>query len=396
MTTDILPIPAQPLIHPLVDHLLHIVDLITAVKKTRTRQHLVMLQKRCGSAIPAERVVAIVTRCLLAHIDGSPTFQSGNLYNEAVHSQDMLSAYDLLVRATPFIRYGYLYANNILLNTIKNAPDLHIVDIGIGSGAQWGLFFEALQKRSFRCPTIRLTGIDVPLPGSDTTARLRQVGISLSNQANSMGISFSYEPIATMAEHFDWSCLSRDTESILMINAAFSLHHVPVETQHNTIINPRDELIKKLFALQPTVLCLIEPVSNHNDLPLAQRIREVLNHYITVFAALETCLGPHHREREIIEQHFFGREIWNIIGSEGTDRVERHERPAAWHQRFRRAQFMPHYNPSLITQLHEELELTSPFTIGCTEEGMTVLQWNQTPVVAASAWIGHSGITETS
>ena len=96
-------------------------------------------------------------------------FGAGNLYQgtATVSEHDMISAFRVLVEATPLIRFGYQYANQALISQLKDERRVHLIDIGITPGTQWVSFFEQLAAATPRPPHIHLTGIDVPFSDSD-------------------------------------------------------------------------------------------------------------------------------------------------------------------------------------------------------------------------------------
>lgn len=65
--------------------------------------------------------------------------------------------------------------------------------------------------------------------------------------------------------------------------------------------------------MRPLILTLVEPDSEHNALPLLQRLPEAFHHYLIVFEALDTLLANSPRARTVLESAFFGREIINIL-----------------------------------------------------------------------------------
>jgi hypothetical protein len=362
-------------------------DAVDAIEAEQPREALALLRSILAEAHPKGRPVERVVRAFAVGLKARLTGDRsgiGNLYHVGCDPGRMLAAFQVLVQSTPFIRFGYAAANRALAHVLRGASRLHLMDIGIGSGAQWGFFLDALAS-GYRVPrSIRLTGIDVPAPGDDPSLRLRHVGRSLTERAAHLGLPLEFEPVAGLVEDLDLRTLRRHPDEALAVNAAFALHHLP-SGDGGDPGRDRDAVLRRLRELRPRVLTLVEPDVEHNALPLLPRAIESLLHYLMVFDALEARLPRNPVERAILENEFFGREILNILAGEDTERVERHERHRSWHDRLCRQGFEPIDLRGFAGELEYELELSPPFAV-TVDRGMLVLTWRGYPVIAASAW----------
>lgn len=315
-------------------------------------------------------------------------FGAGNLYQgtATVSEHDMISAFRVLVEATPLIRFGYQYANQALISQLKDESRVHLIDIGITPGTQWVSFFEQLAAATPRPPSIHLTGIDVPFSDADPLQRLNEVGTRLAACARQFGIEFSYQPIASYIEKLDVSQITLLPGEALAINATLAMHHTPTADAVRDENHSRDAVLRRLRLLNPKILTLIEPDSEHNALPFVPRVQEAFHHYLAVFEALESVLPKDSKERSILENAFFGREVLNVIAAEGPNRVERHERSDSWRRRLTQSGFrlLP-FSSQAIEQESQALRLGSSFSVD-NAAGMVRLQYRQTSLLAASAW----------
>ncbi|WP_018480112.1 histidinol-phosphate transaminase [Pontibacter roseus] len=309
---------------------------------------------------------------------------AGNLYSSTYGMMDMIAAFNVLVNATPLVTFGHRFANHLILSAIADANAVYLLDLGIGSGLQWFHLMEQLAARPQGAPALHLTGIDIPAAEGKPDQRLRETGMRLQQQAERLGIAFTYTCIATKLEDFDLTSLSINPEQALVINSALTLHHIP--DQLVTEPDLRDQVLYQIKALRPRVFTLTEPDSEHNKLDYLPRLRESLRHYHTVFDVLDTLLPPDMPERQVIEQEFFGREIINVVSCEGSRRVERHERNEAWQRRLVRTGFRPVQHPDLAPVLAEELQLHSEFSLVPNGAGYT-LYWKGTNIIASTAWV---------
>jgi hypothetical protein len=206
-------------------------------------------------------------------------------------------------------------------------------------------------------------------------------------RAAARNVEFEFAFIAAGMEDVTAGDLGlRDSET-LAVNMALALHHTSTEPSNPTDAgtSARDDVIARLHSLSPALVALVEPDSEHDRLPFRPRVDEALRHYGAVFRALDTLVPAANPARAALEEHFFGREIINVVGFEGAQRVERHHRHEAWGERFRNAGFTavdlaPH------TQTVARAAGVAPPSSVTPDDGMLVLAWEGTPLLSASAW----------
>ncbi|MBC3863405.1 hypothetical protein H8K32_14970 [Undibacterium jejuense] len=317
------------------------------------------------------------------YTEKTTTLCAGNLYSDQTKSISMIKAYDLLATATPFIQFAYNAINLAILSQSAQYATLHIIDIGIGSGYQWSTLFSLLKGTSFLPKKIRLTGIDLP----STEQALHAVEKRLSEEAKELGIEFTFMPVLGKAEEISFNDIERHQGEFLVINAVLSLHHTATD---DAIIHPtrsRDCLLTRLRQLNPHLLTMVEPDSNHNNLPFKERCYEAFQHYMHIFNAFDHLFPRNLKERVILENEFFGRELINILTTDGADRVERHERKEVWSKRLHQADFTHLENVFQRTSrtLKNILPITAPFEMHQSPEALC-LNVYKVPLLAASCW----------
>jgi hypothetical protein len=270
----------------------------------------------------------------------------------------------------------------VLLAQLGGAEAVHLIDIGIGSGTQWLAFLDALEA-SGRRPRLRLTGIDVP--ARDAEARLQRVGEALQERAARAGIDLTFEPVVGLVEDLEEAAFGVRPGEALAINAVFALHHVPTREASQCVTRDLHAVLRRLAALRPRVLTLVEPDVEHNDRTFPTRLCESFTHYLLVFDALAELLHQHPEQRAILEQSFFAREIHNIMVGEGTRRIERHARHQSWRGRLEQEGFEALDCAPLVGGLKRDLGLRAPMSLTADRE-ILVLSWRKQPWIAASAW----------
>ncbi|AUX24203.1 GRAS-like transcription factor [Sorangium cellulosum] len=330
----------------------------------------------------SERISGVFGRALLARLDGDRS-GDGNLYLRSAGPRDMLAAFQLLVHATPLIRFGYLSANAAILEAFQGEEEIHLIDIGVGGGTQWPFLLHRLASRPGGPPRVRLTGIDLPCRGPDPEQRLRWAGAYIGGWAERLGVPFEFHGIASAVERVDWSRIASRSTAPIAVNAAFALHHVPDASVH-PIVN-RDAILTQIRAISPRVLTLVEPDVEHNAQPFLPRLSEAIGHYYAVFQALDALLPPHIAARETIEQVFFGQEVMNVVVGEGAARVERHERRGAWQRRLRMNGFEPLRIAPHEALVRGALRLKQGFDVRADEPALLLMR-NGISLLATSAW----------
>ncbi|GHA53700.1 histidinol-phosphate transaminase [Pontibacter akesuensis] len=332
----------------------------------------------------AERIALAFARAFSSCLGPEGNQHTGNLYSSTFGETDMISAFNVLVKSTPLVTFGHHFGNLAIAETTAGASEIHILDLGIGGGLQWLHLLELFAARGESAPKIRITGVDIPSAVGAPDKKLQQTGKMLTQHAEKLGLRFSYTAIAQRLEVVNLRKIYTAENEVLVVNSAFTLHHLP-----DHLLGPvdyRDRILQQIKALQPAILTLTEPDSEHNKLRFLPRLRESLRHYYTVFDALDTLLPRLMPERQIIEQEFFGREIINVISCEKLQRVERHERHEAWMHRLIRNGFAPAPIKDSAIQIKENLKLHVNFSVQPNGAGNT-LRWKETPVVAATAWV---------
>lgn len=347
----------------------------------RATEALASLANKAGT--PAERIALAYTRAFHA-CQQDESLYSGNLYSSDFGELDMISAFGVLVKSTPLVTFGHMFANLTIMHAVANAQEIHVLDLGIGSGVQWYHLLDQLANRPGGAPKVRITGIDIAAATGAPEHRLQETGKRLMEYAASLNIVATYSCIATKLEEFDLRTLTFPANETLVINSALTLHHIP--DQLTVTPDQRDKVLKQIKALKPAVFTLTEPDSEHNKLEFMPRLRESLRHYYTVFDVLDTLLPAEMSERQIIEQEFFGREIINVTSCEGLARVERHERNEAWQRRLTRLGFTPYEEQDLAEDLTYALRLHENFSLVANGAGYT-LHWKGTPVISSTAWV---------
>ncbi|KAK2639946.1 hypothetical protein Ddye_027741 [Dipteronia dyeriana] len=262
--------------------------------------------------------------------------------NDSSSSSALQTCYLSLNQITPFIRFSHLTANQAILEAIQvgQHQSIHILDFDIMHGVQWPPLMQALAERysnntlGHPPPMLRITGT-----GHDLDV-LHRTGDRLLMFAQSLGLRFQFHPLLLLNDDptsvvlYLSSSLSLLPDEPLAINCVFYLHRLVKDDSRDLRL-----FLHKIKALNPTVVTIAEREANHNQPVFMRRLVEALDHYTAIFESLEATLPPNSKERLAVEQIWFGREIMDIVGAEGENRRERHEKLETWEVMLRSSGF---------------------------------------------------------
>ncbi|KAL8195630.1 hypothetical protein R6Q57_025594 [Mikania cordata] len=357
------------------------------------------------SGDPLERLIHSFTKALFLrlrlHRPPSPAIPINNFtgfcsnYSSEYHDQYddaiLQSSYLTLNQITPFIRFCQLTANQAILEAVDHKPhhlqqqhphDIHILDFDIKHGVQWPPLMQAIADRH-PPPTLRITATGTNLD------ILRRTGDRLSKFAHSLGLRFRFFPLLLphtsnrqtvddVINHLSTVLLLPN--EILVVNFVLYLHLLLIDRDKLLL------LLKKIKSMNPKVVTLAEKEANDNHPVLVSRFEEALNYYTAVFDSLEVTLPPNSRDRMVVEQVWFGREIADIVMSEGDNRRERH---ASWETTMMIAGFKNvKLSPFAFSQAKLLLRLHYPsegYNLEDVNDSL-FLGWHNQPLFTVSSW----------
>lgn len=242
-----------------------------------------------------------------------------------------ISLFNLLAQHLPTVALAGPLANEVLGGYIGGQDEVTLLDVGIGSGRQEVALLYALATQHRLPRKLNVIAIE-PDAGS-----LLEAGSALADAAATLGMELDFHPLHKVVEELDESdwAMFASFGAPLVVLGAFAVHHVRSAPGERA----RDELFRRLRALEPDAVVLCEPSSNHDSESLLERFEASWNHFGLTFRIIDG-LDVADREKAAMKM-FFAREIEDILANAEETRCERHEPVDAWVRRFRDAGFTP-------------------------------------------------------
>lgn len=300
-----------------------------AFAKVTLEQHIL---RRVDETTSNERLMGhLVAEALMSRLDRS-LVASKNIYIADFDIPQIDLFYEMAT-AYPHIYLSHHIANLALVREVAPLEAVTLLEIGIGKGTQVEQMFEGLARHPRRMTRrVQLIAID-PDPGN-----LQDAEVRVRTLASRLPFSVDIKTRLGLIERMPLESLAplvASTRGELVINSAYTLHHI-IPSKGDPHV--RTTVLRKLAALGPRLITLIEPDSDHHEEDLTRRFHNCWTHFMAVFELVDAApLGP--AVRFSIKEKFFGREIRDMFGVADAFRCERHERTEQWELRLARAGF---------------------------------------------------------
>eukprot|EP00252_Welwitschia_mirabilis_P014964 TRINITY_DN3304_c0_g2_i3.p1 TRINITY_DN3304_c0_g2~~TRINITY_DN3304_c0_g2_i3.p1 ORF type:complete len:708 (-),score=85.92 TRINITY_DN3304_c0_g2_i3:381-2504(-) len=331
---------------------------------------------------PMQRLTAYMVEALVQRLGPSAQGLQNSLKCKETPTKDSLSISKLLFEVCPYIKYGCLAANNIILEAVKEEAKVHVVHFELGQGTQYIDLLNQFAARTGGPPELRITVVEDPDTQSHSASLIRD---QLMKHAESLGVSLKFNIVTERAAEMQPSRLDCRAGEALAVNFAFHLHHMPDESVSTE--NPRDQLLRLVKGLNPKVVTVVEKEMNINTAPFLARFKETLSFYSAAFESLDNCLPRDNRDRSNVERHSLARDIINIIACEGAERTKRCEVAGKWRARMSMAGFSAlSFSTNIETGIRPQLEAFGNNYRLRDEKGALHFGWVDRVLVVVSAW----------
>ncbi|KAL3530769.1 hypothetical protein ACH5RR_010091 [Cinchona calisaya] len=336
---------------------------------------------------PTERLAHCFANALEARIAGMGTTLYTASTAKRASAADVLKAYKAYIEICPFQRMSNIFANKSIGRLTGKATRIHIIDFGILYGFQWPCLIHGISLRPGGPPKLRITGIDHPQPGFRPAERIEETGRRLENYAKRFNVPFEFNAIAKRWDSITEKDLVIDKDEILVVNCLYRLRNVPDETVIQTN-NPRDSVMNLIKKLNPNVFVHGVLNGTYGGPFFVTRFKEALYHFSSLFDMFEATLPREDQDRAMFEKEVIGRDIMNVIGCEGTERVERPDPYKQWQVRNQRTGFrqLP-LNSEIMREVRSKVKSSYHKEFLVDEHSNWMLQgWKGRVIYALSCW----------
>ncbi|TVT99684.1 hypothetical protein EJB05_54881, partial [Eragrostis curvula] len=348
--------------------------------------HLAALKRAANQRGDVEqRLIAMMVAALSSRIAPTASAPATQHLAELCGSEQRNGS-QVLHKGSPCFLLALHAANIAIVEAVGDRRAIHLVDFDV-SVPQHAALIQYLADRRVPGTSLKITAVTdptSPFTQQSLTATLSAVGERLKKLAERAGVEYRFEVVSCRAAELDASKLGCEHGEALAVNLAFALSHVPDESVSPA--NPRDELLRRVRALGPQVVTLVEQELNTNTAPLAARFTDAWAHYGAILDSLEATLGRDNTDRAMAETAL-AKKAANAVGREGPDRLERCEVFGKWRARFGMAGFRPvALSPGIADQVVARVGPTLPGFAMNTENGVLRFGWSGRVVTVASAW----------
>ncbi|CAN0902815.1 Scarecrow-like protein 8 [Linum grandiflorum] len=313
-----------------------------------------------------------------------------------LYGKEHAESTQLLFELSPCFKLGFMAANlAILESTLQNNKNsvFHVVDFDLGKGGQYmNLLYALSEKLNGKNPAAAAAAAAAKITAvvldstEEEKERLNAVGETLRQVAERVGVTLQFKVVTCNLADLTRESLGCEPDEPLAVNFAFKLYRMPDESVSTD--NPRDELLRRVKAMEPCIVTMVEQDMNANTAPFMTRVNESCRYYSALFESIDSTV-PRETEREKVEEGL-GRKLANTIACEGRERVERCEVFGKWRARMGMAGFkLEPLSENVTESMKARLESGNRANPGFTvkeENGGACFGWMGKSLTVASAW----------
>ncbi|AFC29444.1 GAI protein [Paenibacillus mucilaginosus 3016] len=272
----------------------------------------------------------LFAKALVKRLDPA-SHEQMNLYFKQ-YDVPQITLFNLLASKFPLMNDVTRLANAMLLQAMETGQHVRLLEIGIGTGRQIVGLLHQLKELGKSPASFTIHAIE------PNFSCLQEAMDNVGKAAEGLDFPVIFHPIHAEIEQLtdaDWQRLI-PRQPGLLVNASFALHHI---RWIRLGLENKDEVLRQIRLLNPSLVVLCEPDSDHHHPQIEQRMRNCWNHFSALFELIDSVQLPVEHSRGL--KLFFGREIEDILSAPETLRCERHEATVNWIARLSEAGFQP-------------------------------------------------------
>lgn len=346
--------------------LFNIVELI-AQRRIRTAQHLLnQLLDTINISTDSHAITHLIFARALAEYLSDIVIDKANLYLKP-YKIPQIQLFNLLASQVPLVSLISELATGLLIDACNGRDDITLIDIGIGTGRQMVELLHQLAHQPRSPQRVHIIGIE---PSGQSLALAKQ---AIAAVAHKLELAITLTTFCNGIEDLDgqdWQHL-RERCDRPIINASFALHHIRDQAGRDI----RTTILQRLHQLNPTLIVLSEPNTDHLEPDFRIRFQNCWRHYSSVFQMID-ALAIDQQSKAGLKTGFFGREVVDVLKADNTARIERHETAQSWVNRLKQSGY------TLKLPYIDELINSSIFTIQTHADHYLSFDYNGVPLVS--------------
>lgn len=279
----------------------------------------------------------------------------------------------------PFGQAAQFAGMQAIIERVKGAKKVHLIDLQIRSGIQWTALIQGVAELG------SLQRLKITAVGIEGQHYMEETGKRLQGFAESMKLGcfvFRAVYLADVSE-FSEAKLEVEEEETVAVYSSMMLRSMISKPQ------ALENMMRGIARMRPAVMVVSEVEANHNSPSFIDRFTEALLFYSAYFDCLEECMEGSNEYRAILEGHFFGEAIMNIVASEGEERVTRSVKVGVWREFFGRFGMVEvelsesaKYQARLVV---EQFVKGRSCSVEFDGKGM-IVGWKGTPIHSLTVW----------
>ncbi|CAA2973150.1 Hypothetical predicted protein [Olea europaea subsp. europaea] len=193
-----------------------------------------------------------------------------------------MGAYKIFSEVSPLVQFMNFTTNQVILEALDNAEEIHIIDfnIGFGFGAQWSSFMQEIPRRNQGVPSLKITAF--ASPSTHHSVELSLMHENLTQFANYLHVNFKLEVVNI--DSFDPN--SNSVSSFRSSNSEAIVVNFPIWSleSHLSVLPSHLSFIKQL---SPKILVTLDRGCDRTDLPFSTHILNSLQYYEVLLNSIE-------------------------------------------------------------------------------------------------------------
>ncbi|PWA53470.1 transcription factor GRAS [Artemisia annua] len=280
----------------------------------------------------------------------------------------------------PLFQVCEFSAMQTIIEHVRGARKVHLIDLEIRSGMQYTILMQALKSQcGWDIECLKITAI-----GTRLESKLKDICNCLADFAKSMNIPFSFK-IVMVTDIFDFNkdLVELDDDEKIAMHSPYFLSSLIVKP------NRLEHLMREIRKINPCITVISEIEANHTSPVFVTRFLEALFFYGALFDSVSDCSADDYLNRKVSESVFYGQPIRNIVAAEGDERTARHVTISVWRAFFERFGMLEVKLSD--ASLNEAKLLIANFD--CRNSCMLhvdgrcyIVGWKDVPVFSVSAW----------